>query len=157
MRQPNVHPEAFCERCHRPNVTWFAPSDLWNKAVRAVGAEEILCPVCFVQLAEAAGIKPTAWVVSPEVLDVNRLEEQNIALETRVSQFQFCINRIAEALGNVCCGGVDSSPENQLADPHSTTRVLCDAIKALQRTIALRGAALEVWKSGKANKPGIAF
>ena len=86
-----------------------------------------------------------------------RLEEQNAALGTRISQFQFCINRIAEALGNVCCGGVDSSPEEQMADPHSTTRVLCDAITKLQKIISLQGAALAVWKSGKANKPGIAF
>lgn len=54
--------------------------------------------------------------------------------QKRITQFQFCIDRVAEALGNVCCGGVDSSPEDQLADPHSTTRVLCDAIRALQMT-----------------------
>lgn len=58
------HPEDFCERCHRPNVTWFAPSDLWNKA--AGDRHDILCPVCFVQLAEAYGIRPTAWKVAPE-------------------------------------------------------------------------------------------
>ena len=62
----NNHPESLCQRCHRPIVTWFAPSPLWNKAVREVNAEEILCPVCFVQLAEAAGIRPTAWQVTPE-------------------------------------------------------------------------------------------
>ena len=84
---------------------------------------------------------------------VARLEKLNTALETRISQFQFCINRVAEALGNVCCGGVDSSPENQLSDPHSTTRVLCDAIAKLHKVNALQAAALEVWRAGKANKP----
>lgn len=61
-----AHPEDFCGKCGRPNVVWFAPSPLWNKAVRAKGECEILCPVCFVQLAEAAGIPATAWVVMPE-------------------------------------------------------------------------------------------
>ncbi len=63
-------------------------------------------------------------------------------LQQRVDQFQFCINRVAEALGNVCCGGVDSSPEDQMADPHSTTRVLVDAIKALKAQ-HLAGASSE--------------
>lgn len=60
------HPEDFCERCKRPNCTWFAPSPIWN----AAHCEwDILCPICFVQLAEAAGITPTAWQVAPEVLE----------------------------------------------------------------------------------------
>ncbi len=57
-------------------------------------------------------------------------------LQKRLAQFQFCIDRVAEALGNVCCGGVDSSPEDQMADPHSTTRVLVDAV-AKQRGLLL--------------------
>lgn len=57
------HPEDFCERCKGPNVVWFAPSPLWNAAH---GEWDILCPVCFVQLAEAAGITPTAWRIAPE-------------------------------------------------------------------------------------------
>ena len=65
-------------------------------------------------------------------LSISRVAEIE-DLRTRLDQFQFCINLVAEALGNVCCGGVDSSPEDQLADPHSTTRVLCDAIAKLKR------------------------
>jgi hypothetical protein len=38
-------PEAFCERCHRPSVAWFAPSPLWNAAH---GEYDILCPVLMV-------------------------------------------------------------------------------------------------------------
>lgn len=56
------HPEDFCERCKRPNVMWFAPSELWN-AVH--GEWGILCPVCFVELAKAAGID-AAWKLHPE-------------------------------------------------------------------------------------------
>jgi hypothetical protein len=65
---PDAHPEAFCERCGRPNVTWFAPSAVWNRAVPKGG---ILCPVCFVQSAERAGIRPPAWEVRPEVRSVD--------------------------------------------------------------------------------------
>lgn len=57
------HPEYLCERCHGLNVVWFAPSQIWNQAH---GEFDILCPVCFVSLAEAAGIKPTAWQIAPE-------------------------------------------------------------------------------------------
>lgn len=60
-----AHPEDFCHKCGRPNVVWFAPNELWNKAVREVGAPEILCPVCFVQLAEVTGIS-AVWKVAPE-------------------------------------------------------------------------------------------
>ncbi len=52
-------------------------------------------------------------------------------------QFQFCIEQVALALGGVCCGGVDTSPEIQLSDPHSTTRVLVDAIKKLRAAAEL--------------------
>lgn len=61
----NRHPEDFCQKCKRPNVVWFAPSPLWNAAVRAANEPEILCPVCFIQLAEAIGVS-TAWFVAPE-------------------------------------------------------------------------------------------
>lgn len=59
------HPEAYCDRCRCPNITWFAPSPLWNKAIAGTH-HDILCPVCFIQLAEAAGIHTTAWKVTVE-------------------------------------------------------------------------------------------
>lgn len=62
-RQP--HPEDFCHQCGRANIVWFAPNELWNKAVRAHGLPEILCPVCFVQAVEAADISSGAWRVAP--------------------------------------------------------------------------------------------
>jgi len=61
--ETTAHPEHRCERCRGPNVVWFAPNEIWN-AVH--GQWDILCPPCFVQLAEAAGIRPTAWRVAPE-------------------------------------------------------------------------------------------
>lgn len=60
------HPEDFCEQCQRPNVVWFAPSPLWNKVVRERKLPEILCPVCFIQVAEDAGVRLGAWRVAPE-------------------------------------------------------------------------------------------
>lgn len=63
----NVHPEAFCEWCGRPNVTWFAPSLLWNRVVRKDGeqGDPMLCPVCFIIAAEADGVDAAAWEVRP--------------------------------------------------------------------------------------------
>jgi hypothetical protein len=60
------HPEHVCERCHGSNVTWFAPSELWNATH---GDFDILCPVCFITLAEQAGVLATAWRIAPEDVD----------------------------------------------------------------------------------------
>lgn len=61
-----THSEDYCRQCGRRNVVWFAPSLLWNKAVREHGLSEMLCPQCFIEAAEHAGIKPTAWEIAPE-------------------------------------------------------------------------------------------
>ena len=58
------HPEDFCQRCGRSNIVWFAPNNLWNKVVRVNNHPGILCPVCFVELAEALGIREV-WKVAP--------------------------------------------------------------------------------------------
>jgi hypothetical protein len=66
------HPEATCEECGRENVTWFAPSKLWNKVCRAnrgSTADPMLCPVCFIKRAEAAGYNGQTWKVAPEFYD----------------------------------------------------------------------------------------
>jgi hypothetical protein len=60
------HPEDTCEECGRPNVVWFAPSDLWNQVMRSGdrGAPDvfgIVCPMCFIRRAEALGVTSTAW------------------------------------------------------------------------------------------------
>jgi hypothetical protein len=58
------HPEDCCQRCRQPNITWFAPSELWNKVTGNKGGL-ILCPVCFAKQAEK--IMPNAiWKFEPE-------------------------------------------------------------------------------------------
>jgi len=47
------HPEDFCNQCGNPNVTWYAPNDLWNKLC---GESEIICPKCFQERADDEGI-----------------------------------------------------------------------------------------------------
>jgi len=47
------HPENFCWQCGHPNVTWYAPNELWNKLCKG---EEIICPRCFQERADKAGI-----------------------------------------------------------------------------------------------------
>ena len=61
------HPEGCCHKCGRPNIVWFAPNGIWNKVVRDAGEKGILCPVCFVQLAEKAGFWGV-WKVAPHDL-----------------------------------------------------------------------------------------
>jgi hypothetical protein len=63
------HPESTCHKCGGPNCTWFVKSELWNRIVRSHGEPEILCPVCFVALAEARGVTPPAWELVPESLE----------------------------------------------------------------------------------------
>lgn len=54
--------ETICNRCHGPNITWSAPSPLWNEVMRGGDINgpwqygELICPICFARFAEAAGI-----------------------------------------------------------------------------------------------------
>jgi hypothetical protein len=62
---PDFHPEDFCHRCGGRNVCWYAPSPLWN-IVMSYPHERwngIICPQCFMELAEAAGLVK-AWRLS---------------------------------------------------------------------------------------------
>ena len=63
-------PEDICEECGRENPVWFAPSEIWNKAVReqCEDADLMLCPMCFIKRAEAVGFNTRAWRVAPEEL-----------------------------------------------------------------------------------------
>lgn len=62
-----------CDDCSREVEVWFAPNPLWNLVIGGPAATDdpggMLCPSCFIQRAEKAGIKPTAWVVQPEGYD----------------------------------------------------------------------------------------
>lgn len=60
--------ESRCERCGGPNVTWFAPSEIWNAACPD---SDIVCPVCFCKAAECAGFNKHAWRIAPEFSDDN--------------------------------------------------------------------------------------
>lgn len=46
-----VHPESYCHRCGGENVSWVAPSPLWNRIMRRKDGTEsydgIVCPACF--------------------------------------------------------------------------------------------------------------
>lgn len=56
---PDFHPEDYCHRCGHRNVSWHAPSPLWN-AVMDYPNERwngIVCMTCFVQLATERGIE----------------------------------------------------------------------------------------------------
>lgn len=68
---PDFHPEDFCHRCGRRNISWFVASDLWNEAWTEAEAEggyqSVLCPQCFVELWErATGLRMT-WELRPDV------------------------------------------------------------------------------------------
>ncbi len=59
--------EETCHRCGREFINWSAPSPLWNEVMRGgdiSGGPEpylgIICPSCFMKLAEDAGVA-TGW------------------------------------------------------------------------------------------------
>jgi hypothetical protein len=63
---------SICDACGRDAEVWYAPSPLWNLVMGGPEATDdpggMLCPGCFIDRAESAGIKPTAWVLQPEDL-----------------------------------------------------------------------------------------
>ena len=67
-----AHGDRKCDACHRDNPVWFAPSPLWNLVIGGPEATDdpggVLCPICFIEKAEAAGIMPAtgAWLVTKE-------------------------------------------------------------------------------------------
>lgn len=56
-----------CEICGESYAVWFAPSDVWNAAMRSGGREfnSFVCPRCFTTEAarELGGV--TGWLVTP--------------------------------------------------------------------------------------------
>lgn len=55
-------PESICHRCKHHNPRWQAPSPLWNQVMRGGSIDgpwkfnEIICPNCFIELAEKQNI-----------------------------------------------------------------------------------------------------
>ena len=66
-------PENHCNRCGGPNVSWSAPSPLWNAVMREGSIDgpweygEIICPTCFFVLAQERGVA-TRFRVEGEAL-----------------------------------------------------------------------------------------
>jgi len=58
------HPEHYCHKCNGRNIIWNVDNKLWNAVMG--NHSDILCPICFIELAEAKGIKPAAWRLSCE-------------------------------------------------------------------------------------------
>lgn len=64
------HPESTCRRCGRSNIPWTAPSPLWNYVMREGSIDgpwkygELICPVCFAELALRRGVA-ASWRFAP--------------------------------------------------------------------------------------------
>lgn len=73
---PQEHPELQCRRCGGPNRSWHAPSPLWNAVMRggsidgAWEFDELICPTCFMVLAEERGVAE-AWRLDARVVHVD--------------------------------------------------------------------------------------
>lgn len=69
--EPGPGDETHCHRCGGPNRPWSAPSPLWNEVMRggSINGDEIhdgiVCPTCFVVLAEEAGVA-SLWRLAAE-------------------------------------------------------------------------------------------
>lgn len=71
--------ESVCDRCGGSNIVWTAPSPLWNFVIRGgsingIEIFSVICPLCFAELAELAGIKTTGWKFMPTDIDYTPLE-----------------------------------------------------------------------------------
>lgn len=63
--------DSWCRRCTGYNPCWVAPSPLWNAVMREHGGgpekfSGIVCPGCFVQLAQEAGIAEIWRLYTPD-------------------------------------------------------------------------------------------
>lgn len=66
-------PELLCDRCDQDYVCWSAPSDIWNRVIRAHGGDGygdepgrdvFLCPTCFSKLGAERGVAEL-WLLAP--------------------------------------------------------------------------------------------
>lgn len=71
--EPEIR-ELLCQKCGRDYPVWFAPNELWNRV--AEGKFHFLCMDCFGLLAESQGIKPTAWMLTEENIDLSMALEK---------------------------------------------------------------------------------
>lgn len=67
-RETPIDSEEICHRCGGANRSWSAPSPLWNAVMRGGSINgpwefgEIICPTCFMVLAEERGIASGWWL-----------------------------------------------------------------------------------------------
>lgn len=74
------HPEDTCECCGRDNVIWSAPNDLWNAVARREdGTDPMLCPSCFIWLANKTEPK-TPKLAEPMVPMTEELSMRNVPI-----------------------------------------------------------------------------
>jgi hypothetical protein len=91
-----------CEDCEGPVPVWFAPNPLWNLVKGGPEATDdpggFLCLNCFVIRAEAAGIRPTAWVLDQEHL--KRESTTELVSSYIRGRRLFCADDVARAYGD---------------------------------------------------------
>ena len=102
LRGSTDHPEHYCHRCSGRNaLSWYADSDVWNAVVREGDKDipEILCPICFVELAKEKGVNPTAWRLSKEGDDPESVswEASMRSLVKRAEMWEAEYQRLREA------------------------------------------------------------
>lgn len=87
------HPEDSCQDCGGPNVVWFAPNDLWNAVFPRGpnrGPDRLLCPVCFIRLAERAGLDGKAWEVKPKGYGEGEIKMPSNEVHLRRNKLPLC-------------------------------------------------------------------
>lgn len=79
----NAHPEDYCHRCNGPNISWYAPSLLWNQYVRDKGEPGIVCPICFAELAKEANV---TWSIVPDRVTSDYDERLAVRAARRIAE-----------------------------------------------------------------------
>lgn len=93
---PDFHPEDFCHRCGRSNITWSVQSEFWNVAVPEVVS--ILCPQCFVELYNAATGSDYSWELLPDALTTPWGAQCLRKAEARAERAEELVSVLGEAL-----------------------------------------------------------
>lgn len=129
-----AHGDRKCDACHRANPVWFAPSPLWNLVIGGPEATDdpggVLCPICFIEKAEAAGVMPAtgAWLVTKEpaaslTSPSPDLAEENERLREALEDTQSTLSAVkAEAIadGGGTCVWIAESLNQQMIDNRAT-------------------------------------
>ncbi len=96
LRAEVEHPEDKCEKCGGPNICWCCDSPLWNEVARSRG-RGILCPICFVKMAQEHGYPTATWkLVIESDEDLARVAEM-VGLRAEVERLRGAIKSKAGA------------------------------------------------------------